>query len=713
MKFKSIKIKNFLSYGDNEIEFDLNSKSPVLIVGSNGCGKSTALYAIIYAIYGKTNVKIDNIVNRKTKKNCKVELIFTIGKDEYCILRYRQHEQHGNKVYLFKNKKDISFKNVADTEQLIQDTVQITYDVFRSSIILSPEIYNSFLRAKNSDRLKIVENIFTLGFINEYSIILKDLRKNVLDNIEKTKVELGKIDTAIETIEGTITSYKDNALKALTAFKEEKDKNKLKLKELLEEEKVLKEIDVLKEKELIVIYNENKKINDRISEERNKKQDENSYILERDKKQSEYENLIKVDVANEKELISKFLEISNSNKDIQNKVENLNSKLRELSLIEDKSNRKEGEIKSKKKEVDTIKEHIDKCSLCGQKVSSEFNEKLIDDKNKELILLLEDIAVINDHMEKFNRTDIENEIKTLMQKIKTLPEKSKYSMEELDKISVKINALFNEIGILNYQISNSLKTNKEIDDTIKTLSENIVDSFTPKYSIDFLNTLEQDKDAIKDKIKFIEKAIEIIEEKAKSVYDKTYVSELEDKLDKTEKVLEKVNKKLDKEKEEDKHYEVMTQLLSNKDNGFKKYVIDKMIPIFNKHINFYISFFFDKEIDLSFDKELNPILKVEGSLIEIESFSSGMKTRLDLSIMFALFMMVKTFFSSTINIMFLDEVLDLHLDEYGVSGVFSIIDSLSKTNNVFIISHRDLYKDKIKNRIELEMVDEITRVVSK
>jgi len=101
---------------------------------------------------------------------------------------------------------------------------------------------------------------------------------------------------------------------------------------------------------------------------------------------------------------------------------------------------------------------------------------------------------------------------------------------------------------------------------------------------------------------------------------------------------------------------------------------------------------------------------MEGVETELDSFSSGMKTRLELSIMFALFMMVKTFFSSSINIMFLDEVLDMHLDEEGVSGVFNIIDSLSKTNNIFIISHRDLYRDKIKNKIELELVDKITKV---
>ena len=39
MKFKYIKLKNFLSYGDNEVSFDLGGASPTLIVAKNGAGK--------------------------------------------------------------------------------------------------------------------------------------------------------------------------------------------------------------------------------------------------------------------------------------------------------------------------------------------------------------------------------------------------------------------------------------------------------------------------------------------------------------------------------------------------------------------------------------------------------------------------------------------------------------------------------------------------
>ena len=44
--FKKIKFKNFLSYGNNVSELNLNRKSNTLIVGKNGTGKSTLIKLI-------------------------------------------------------------------------------------------------------------------------------------------------------------------------------------------------------------------------------------------------------------------------------------------------------------------------------------------------------------------------------------------------------------------------------------------------------------------------------------------------------------------------------------------------------------------------------------------------------------------------------------------------------------------------------------------
>ena len=47
IKFNRVKWKNFLSTGNSFTEIDLNKNKSTLVIGPNGCGKSTMLDAIL------------------------------------------------------------------------------------------------------------------------------------------------------------------------------------------------------------------------------------------------------------------------------------------------------------------------------------------------------------------------------------------------------------------------------------------------------------------------------------------------------------------------------------------------------------------------------------------------------------------------------------------------------------------------------------------
>ena len=51
--FKSIRWKNLLSTGNQFTEIQLNKTSTTLIVGENGSGKSTILYALCFGLFSK------------------------------------------------------------------------------------------------------------------------------------------------------------------------------------------------------------------------------------------------------------------------------------------------------------------------------------------------------------------------------------------------------------------------------------------------------------------------------------------------------------------------------------------------------------------------------------------------------------------------------------------------------------------------------------
>ena len=73
--FKSVKYKNFLSAGNQITEIFLDKSKSTLIVGQNGSGKSTALDALSFALFGKAhrNIKKDQLINSINRKDCVVE----------------------------------------------------------------------------------------------------------------------------------------------------------------------------------------------------------------------------------------------------------------------------------------------------------------------------------------------------------------------------------------------------------------------------------------------------------------------------------------------------------------------------------------------------------------------------------------------------------------------------------------------------------------
>ena len=99
--FHNVRWQNFLSSGNNWTEIQLDRSPNTLVVGENGAGKSTMLDALCFSLFGKPfrKINIPQLINSVNQKALMVEVNFTIGSNEYRVVR-------GEKPKLFEIYKD-------------------------------------------------------------------------------------------------------------------------------------------------------------------------------------------------------------------------------------------------------------------------------------------------------------------------------------------------------------------------------------------------------------------------------------------------------------------------------------------------------------------------------------------------------------------------------------------------------------------------------
>ena len=115
--------------------------------------------------------------------------------------------------------------------------------------------------------------------------------------------------------------------------------------------------------------------------------------------------------------------------------------------------------------------------------------------------------------------------------------------------------------------------------------------------------------------------------------------------------------------------------------------------MFNEKINTFLPFFFDDEIEIKFDKNLNDSIMFRGKEADFEELSSGEKTRAELCVIFSLYFMVQSLFGCGTNLLVVDELLDRGLDAKGIKASKCILDDISKESSVFVVTHRDDLKE--------------------
>lgn len=403
MKFKKLKWKNLLSYGNiiQTIEFS-DSPQLILVEGENGVGKSAIKEALTISAYGKSALrKMKDIPNWRNKSTYTYNEFETVNGDTVIIERGIDPNFSNIKIngvpYNLPDKRKID-------DFIENDLFNLPFAVFCNTISLSFDNFKSFVNLNTSDKRKIVDPMFGIDILTDMKIKVKEDSKESKDNLQIIDY---KISSSTSLLEKSIEQL-DNLRKRLSEEIDNKTDNIS--SQILDKNKQLSN----KNKEFTNIKNNIEELKVRAASFRSDIANFNAKIFEYNKKLEMFkknrcphclsdltgEHTIKIKDAilrkkeSEEELYSKILIESN---DLSVDILKL-SKSQDLSKEEYYSI--QSDLRSLNKELDNTKKEVEgdqesSINLIINTIKDEIKEseenRVVYSENVELYSALEDI----------------------------------------------------------------------------------------------------------------------------------------------------------------------------------------------------------------------------------------------------------------------------------------------------------------------------------
>ena len=205
--FDNIKIHNFLSIGD--IELDYTNDGFNLISGinkcvgdnanSNGAGKSSLFDALSWVLTGQTTRGIKDVKNIYLEDGAVVELSFRIDNNNYKLLRSKDSKEYKTTLRIFINGEDKSGKGIRDSEIKLKELLpDLDINLINSILILGQGLPGKFTNNTPSGRKEILEQLTKSDYM------INDLK-------DRISTEKNKLNSQIRICE-------DNILKDTTSL---------------------------------------------------------------------------------------------------------------------------------------------------------------------------------------------------------------------------------------------------------------------------------------------------------------------------------------------------------------------------------------------------------------------------------------------------------------------------------------------------------------
>jgi DNA repair exonuclease SbcCD ATPase subunit len=149
------------------------------------------------------------------------------------------------------------------------------------------------------------------------------------------------------------------------------------------------------------------------------------------------------------------------------------------------------------------------------------------------------------------------------------------------------------------------------------------------------------------------------------------------------------------------HQEFLLKLLTNKDSFIRKKIIDQNLSYLNSKLTYYLEKL-GLPHQVKFLNDLNVEITQLGQDLDFDNLSRGERNRLILGLSFAFRNVWESLYES-INLLFIDELIDSGLDPSGVENSLSVLKKMTReqNKNVFLISHKEELINRIDNILKV------------
>jgi energy-coupling factor transporter ATP-binding protein EcfA2 len=149
------------------------------------------------------------------------------------------------------------------------------------------------------------------------------------------------------------------------------------------------------------------------------------------------------------------------------------------------------------------------------------------------------------------------------------------------------------------------------------------------------------------------------------------------------------------------HQEFLLKLLTNKDSFIRKRIIDQNLNYLNKRLGYYIDRL-GLPHKVIFQNDLSVEITQLGQELDFDNLSRGERNRLILSMSFA-FRDVWEGMYQSVNLLFIDELIDSGMDSAGVESALAMLKKIGRerSKNIYLISHKDELVGRVNNVLKV------------